>query len=173
MSSPRVVEEVVFDEAEGVLVAHVRPRKGATRRCGRCGRRCAWEDRGEGRRRWRSLDLGFVPAYLEADAPRVRCPEHGVTVVAFPWARHRARHTSAFEDQCAWLAAHCSRSAVEELLRVAWRTMGSIVGRVVADAHARRDPIRQCDAQFNQWANRVIAASPFNRMTRRSSSLSR
>ena len=80
-----VVESVVFDEAEGVLVASVRPRKGATRRCGRCGRRCAWEDRGEGRRRWRTLDLGFIPTCLEADAPRVRCPEHGVTVVAFPW----------------------------------------------------------------------------------------
>jgi transposase len=136
-----VVENVVFDEDEGALVAHVRPRKGAARRCGRCGRRCAWEDRGEGRRLWRALDLGSVPAYLEADAPRVRCPEHGITVVAFPWARHRARHTTAFEDQCAWLAAHCSRSAVEELMRVAWRTVGAIVTRVVADAHARSDPL--------------------------------
>jgi len=136
-----VVEGVVFDEDEGVIVASVRPRKGATRRCGTCGRRCPWEDRGEGRRRWRALDLGFVPAYLEADAPRVRCAEHGVIVAQVPWARHRARHTSAFEDQCAWLAAHCSRSAVEELLRVAWRTVGTIVTRVVADAHARHDPL--------------------------------
>jgi transposase len=136
-----VVEDVVFDEDEGALVAHVRPQKGATRRCGRCGRRCAWEDRGEGRRRWRALDLGYIPAYLEADAPRVRCPDHGITVIAFPWARHRARHTSVFEDQCAWLAAHCSRSAVEELLRVAWRTVGAIVARVVDDAHARHDPL--------------------------------
>jgi transposase len=136
-----VVEDVVFDEDEGALVAHVRPRKGATRRCGRCGRRCAWEDRGEGRRRWRALDLGYIPAYLEADAPRVHCPDHGITVIAFPWARHRARHTSVFEDQCAWLAAHCSRSAVEELLRVAWRTVGAIVARVVDDAHARHDPL--------------------------------
>ena len=62
-------------------------------------------------------------------------------MIAFPWARHRARHTSVFEDQCAWLAAHCSRSAVEELLRVAWRTVGAIVARVVDDAHARHDPL--------------------------------
>ena len=136
-----VVDGVFFDEDAGALVVRVRPRKGATRRCGRCGRRCGWEDRGEGRRRWRALDLGSVPAYLEADAPRVRCPEHGVTVVAFPWARHRARHTAAFEDQVAWLAVHCSRSAVEELMRVAWRTVGAIVGRVVDDAHGRRDPL--------------------------------
>ncbi len=136
-----VVESVVFDEEEGAVVASVRARKGATRRCGVCSRRCPWEDRGEGRRRWRALDLGCVPVYLEADAPRVRCPDHGVVVVAFPWARHRARHTWMFEDQVAWLAAHCSRSAVEELMRVAWRTVGAIVARVVADAHGRGDPL--------------------------------
>jgi transposase len=95
-----VVEGVVFDEEAGVIVASVRPGKGGTRRCGRCGRRCPWEDRGEGRRRWRTLDLGSVPAYLEADAPRVRCAEHGVIVAQVPWARHKARHTTAFEDQC-------------------------------------------------------------------------
>ena len=136
-----VVEQVVFDEEAGGVVASVRPRKGATRRCGRCGRRGVWEDRGEGRRRWRTLDLGAVPVWLEADAPRVRCAEHGVTVVAFPWARHRARHTHMFEDQVAWLAVHCSRSAVEELMRVAWRTVGAIAARVVADAHAAADPL--------------------------------
>lgn len=136
-----VIEQVVFDEETGAVVASVRPRKGATRRCGICARRCAWEDKGEGRRRWRTLDLGSVPAYLEAEAPRVRCPEHGIVVVAFPWARHRARHTVMFEDQVAWLAKHTSRSAVEELMRIAWRTVGAIVTRVVADAHGRKDPL--------------------------------
>ena len=136
-----VVEQVVFDEDEGAIVASVRPRKGATRRCGVCQRRCAWYDRGEGRRRWRTLDLGSVPAFLEADAPRVSCPTCGVVVVAFPWARHRARHSLMFEDQVAWLAKHASRSAVEELMRIAWRTVGAIVTRVVADAHHGKDPL--------------------------------
>lgn len=136
-----VIEAVVFDEEAGAVVASVRPCKGATRRCGRCARRCSWEDRGEGRRRWRTLDLGAVPAYLEADAPRVRCPEHGVVMVAFPWARHKARHATMFEDQVAWLAVQCSRSAVEELMRLTWRTVGAIVDRVVDDAHTRRDPL--------------------------------
>jgi transposase len=136
-----VVEQVVFDDGAGVVVARVRPRKGATRRCGVCQRRCVGYDRGEGRRRWRAIDLGTVPVYLEADAPRVACADHGVVVVAFPWARHRARHTRDFEDVCAWLAARCSRSAVEELMRVAWRTVGAICARVVADAHDRLDPL--------------------------------
>jgi hypothetical protein len=48
----------------------------------------------------------------------VRCPEDGTVLVAFPWARHRARHTVMFEDQVPWLAKHTSRSAVEELMRI-------------------------------------------------------
>lgn len=46
-------------------------------------------DRGEGRRRWRHLDLGVVRSFIEAEAPRVRCPEHGVVVAWVPWARHK------------------------------------------------------------------------------------
>lgn len=61
-------------------------------------------------------------------------------VARVPWARHEARHTRAFDDQAAWLATHCAKSAVSELLRVAWRTVGAIVTRVVADARAASDP---------------------------------
>ena len=79
---------------------------------------------GEGRRRWRALDLGTVQAVVEADAPRVRCPEHGV--VAVPWARHGAGHTRLLDDQIAWLAVACSKSAVMGLM-IAECTVGAIV----------------------------------------------
>lgn len=134
-----VVEGVEFDVEADVLVAHVRPGRGARGRCGRCGRRASWYDRGEGRRRWRSLDLGPVQAWLEADAPRVNCREHGPTVIAVPWARHGAGHTRVFDDQVAWLAVHTSKSAVAELMRIAWRTVGAIVARVSRDAQASTD----------------------------------
>jgi transposase len=55
-----VVEQVEFDAETDTVVAHVRPREGARQRCGRCGRRGPWYDRGDGRRRWRALDLGVV-----------------------------------------------------------------------------------------------------------------
>src|SRR5206468_3646303 len=88
-------------------------------------------------RRWASplapLDLGTVQAFLEADAPRVRCRQHGVVAAAVPWARHGAGFTRAFEDTAAWLATHTSRVAVAELLRVAWRTVGRICTRVAAE----------------------------------------
>jgi transposase len=70
------------------------------------------DDAGSGRRRWRALDLGTVRAVPEADAPRVRCPDHGVVVAAVRWGRHGAGHTRFFDDQVAWLAVACSKTAV-------------------------------------------------------------
>ncbi len=134
-----VVEEVEIDEAVGVVLAHVRPRRPGRGRCGVCGSRAPWYDRGEGRRRWRGLDLGTMQVFLEADAPRVSCPRHGPTVRQVPWARHGAGHTRAFDAQVAWLATQCSKSAVVELMRVAWRTVGSIISRVWADIEAVHD----------------------------------
>ncbi len=128
-----VVEEVEVDDRGQVVVA-VRPRYRERDRCGICRRRSPGFDLGEGRRRWRALDLGSALAYLEADAPRVSCREHGVVVCAVPWARHGSRFTHAFEDQVAWLAVNTSKSAVAELMRVSWRTVGRICERVAIEA---------------------------------------
>jgi transposase len=135
-----VIERVEFDEEADAVVAHARPRRSKKRRCGRCGRRAAGYDQGEGRRRWRALDVGEVRSFVEADAPRVNCPEHGPTVIQVPWARHGTGHTRAFDDTVAWLAVHTSKTAVVELLRVAWATVGAIVARVVDEARAVNDP---------------------------------
>jgi len=134
-----VIDDMAFDEEPDAIVVSVRPRKGARRRCGRCGKRAPWYDRGDGRRRWRGLDLGTVQVWLEADAPRVSCPIHGVTVIQVPWARHGAGHTRAFDDTVGWLAVQCSKTAVVELMRVAWRTVGAIVTRIAADAMTGTD----------------------------------
>jgi transposase len=82
------------------------------------------------------MDLGQMRAFIEADAPRVRCREHGVVVAAVPWARHNVGHTRSFDDAAAWLVRYTSRTAVGQWLRIAWRTVGAIVTRVVADADA-------------------------------------
>ena len=133
-----VVEGVGFDEAADAILVSVRPVARARGRCGVCGRSPRY-DLGDGRRRWRALDLGTTKVFLEAGAPRVRCRAHGVTVAAVPWARHGAGHTRDFDDLAAWLAVRTSKSAVMELLRVAWRTVGSIVTRVNADIDATVD----------------------------------
>jgi transposase len=133
------VVEGVYCGDEGEVVVAVRAKWRERDRCGVCRRRCPGFDLGEGRRRWRALDLGTTFAYVEADAPRASCREHGVVVCAVPWARHRSRFTRAFEDQAAWLAVHCSKSAVAQLMRISWRTVGGICERVAADAQRERD----------------------------------
>lgn len=137
-----VIERVEFDQELDAVVVCVRPNRRHARRprCGRCGRSAPGYDQGEGRRKWRALDLGEVRALLEADAPRVNCPEHGPTVAEVPWARHGAGHTRAFDDTVAWLAVHTSKTAITEMLRIAWATVGAIVTRVVAEARAAVDP---------------------------------
>ena len=135
-----VIERVDGGDHGDDIVVSCRLRRGGAGRCGQCGRRCRGYDQGDGRRRWRALDAGTVRVFIEADAPRVECPEHAVTVAAVPWARHSAGHTKAFDDQVAWLVTHTSKSAVVELMRVAWRTVGAIAGRVVGDARRARDP---------------------------------
>jgi transposase len=85
------------------------------------------------------LDLGSTRTFLEAEAPRVSCPEHGVVVAAVPWADHGARFTRSFDEQVAWLAVHCDQSTVSELMRISWRTVGWIVARVSSRLQAGRD----------------------------------
>lgn len=137
----RAVVEAVLVEEDAVVVC-VRPRRREASRCGVCGRRARGYDRGEGVRRWRALDLGSTKAFIEADAPRVDCGRHGVVVARAPWARHGSRFTRAFEQQVGWLATHCSKTAVCELMRISWYTVGRIIERVAADERVRQgDPL--------------------------------
>ena len=129
-----VIEGVEYDAVRVQVIVSVRPRSRARSRCGICRRRCRGYDQGEGRRRWRGLDLGTVRVFLEADAPRVACVEHGVVVAHVPWAKHGAGHTHAFDDQIAWLAVRSSKTAVSALMRIAWRTVGAIITRVADQA---------------------------------------
>ena len=131
--SEAVVEDVDLDLERGCLVAHVRVRKGAALRCSRCLARCPRYDRGVGRRRWRHLDAGVLMVWIEAEAPRVRCRVCGIRVAHTPWARAEAGHTVDFDRQVAWHATRSSKSAVVELIRIAWRTVGRIVERYWQD----------------------------------------
>ena len=133
-----VIETMEMDD-DGVLVFSVGATGSMRHRCGRCQRRCPRYDLGNGRRRWRSLDSGSVRVELEADAPRVSCRIHGVSVVAVPWARHQSGHTHHFDAQVAWLATQTSKTAITQLMRIAWRTVGAIITRVWADTETLHD----------------------------------
>jgi transposase len=83
--------------------------------------------------RWRHLDLGVWRLEIRARLRRLHCPEHGVHVEGVPFARYRSGFTRDFECLVAWLAAKTDKSAIERMLRIAWRTVGTIIERVVQD----------------------------------------
>ncbi len=105
-----------------------------------CQKRAPKYDSGEGRRQWRALDFGAVQVVVESFAPRVTCRQHGVVVAAVPWARHDAGHTLMFDGQVAWLATQTSKSAIVQLMRIAWCTVGAIITRVWDDTTELCDP---------------------------------
>lgn len=51
-------------------------------------------------------------------------------VAQVPWADHHGRFTRHFEEQIAWLAVECSKSAVATLMRISWRSIGPLLVRV-------------------------------------------
>lgn len=134
-----VLEHVDF-EGEDAFVLRVRPRHEHRGRCPLCLVRCPGYDAGDGVRRWRARDLGLMRAYVEAEAPRVRCLEHGVRVAHVPWARRDCGFTKSFEDTVAWLAVRTDKTTLSSLLGIAWRTVGAILERVAAEMRALRDP---------------------------------
>ena len=66
--------EIEYPEINPTLIISVRPTKKDSCRCGICGKKCSGYDKGNGKRRWRSLDIGnSYRVYLESDSPRVWC----------------------------------------------------------------------------------------------------
>src|SRR5664279_2372692 len=140
-----VIEDVTVqvdpDGDDEVLVVSVRSDARSAGRCGQCRRPCPGYDSGAGIRRWRTVDTGTTRTFLQAAAPRVRCPEHGVLVAHVPWARPGAKCTYVLEDTCAWLVKNMALSAVAVFLRLSWRTVSGIVTRVVAELTGKTDQL--------------------------------
>jgi len=135
-----VLEAVEFDVEAEEIVATVRLRRNARRRCGVCDRRAPGYDRGRaGARRWRGLDLGTIKVLLEAEMVRVRCRDHGVVAAAVPWARHGSGFTRDFEDTVGWLVTATAKTTVAELMRIEWATVGRIVARLGAEIDTQVD----------------------------------
>lgn len=84
-------------------------------------------------RAWRHLDFAGMEVTLRYRQRRVDCRAcGGVRAELVPWADAGARFTRDFEDQAAYFAQVMDRTAASRLLRVAWRTVGQIISRVVA-----------------------------------------
>ncbi len=121
------------------LEVRVRLRNARRGRCGRCGTRSAWFDQGDGERRWRHIDVGHATCELIAAAPRVECPDHGPTVVAFGFARHDTTFTAALEDVVVHDAVVSNKQAAADRYGVSWRAVNNTCIRLAEEALARTD----------------------------------
>ena len=104
-------------------------------RCGECGARCRSIHDGR-ERRWRHHDLAGMTLHLRYRIRRAHCADCGtVKTERVPWSAHGSHFTYAFEERAAFLAQECSKTAVTKLLRTTWRTLGTLIRRVVDRAH--------------------------------------
>lgn len=129
---------LIDEKGEAVIVAKVKLHKRYCWICPYCNRKANIYDWPYKNRRWRTEDLGGAKAYIEMKLPRVACLKHGIHAALVPWALPKARFTKSFEQRCTWLARHLSKKATSELLRIDWKTIGSIVNRVVDNLQAKQ-----------------------------------
>ncbi len=91
-------------------------------------------------RDWRHLDVGPFRVWLRYAIRRVDCPRCGVVVEFVPWAESQSWFTYDFEEQVAYLAQRADKTTLSSLMRIAWRTVGAIIERVVP-RHRTADPL--------------------------------
>jgi transposase len=131
------VRDVAFD-AEGVIVTVAL--KAKEPRCSGCGMP-GLNIKEHRAKTWRHLDVGGSKWFIECVLRRVYCPGCGDVYELVPWARAGSPYTRDFEDLTAFVAQQMNQTAVSRLMRIAWRTVGKILERVVADKldHGRLD----------------------------------
>ena len=134
------VRGIAMDGA-GALAIGAEPYRARPCRCGKCGRGAPRCDAGRGVRLWRCCDAGGMKAHVRSEAFRVPCPECGMAAREVPWAAHGPRLTYAFEDTCCRCALSMGRVACQKLMRVSWRTVGSICPGVEARLSGARPPV--------------------------------
>jgi transposase len=100
-------------------------------RCGGCGCKVAKVYDRRAPRLWRHLDLGGMKTELRYGLRRVDCRRCGITSEWVPWASPGSWFTDAFEQTTAFLAQAAAKTVVSAMMRVAWSTVGAIIGRVV------------------------------------------
>jgi transposase len=120
------------------LVVDVVPTTSIARCSGCMCRVRAVHDRRE--RDWRHLDVGPFRVWLRYSLRRVDCPRCGVVVEFVPWAESQSWFTYEFEEQVAYLAQKMDKTTLSSLMRIAWRTVGAIIERVVS-RHRTADPL--------------------------------
>ena len=123
------VRDVAFGEQGMIVTVCLRRKQPLCSGCGASGLKI----KDHRTKRWRHLDVGGGRCYIECRLRRLYCPGCGDLPEMVEWARSGARYTRDFDDLTAWLAQQMSQTQVERLMRIAWRSVGKILQRVVVE----------------------------------------
>lgn len=144
LPEPWVVTQLVENIAEAKIDIQLHHAPNTRFPCPHCQALCPVHDHAP-ERRWRHLDALQYRTFLTARSPRVKCPEHGVSGVALPWADFSARWTIDLECKTIdTLEACASLSAAAKLLNLSWDMLQSIMSSAVARGLARRSLAGLC-----------------------------
>ncbi len=131
----RVVDVTVSDALKTITV-FIGPKPGSSLRCPQCRQICPGYDSRP--RRWRHLDTCEYQTWIEAEVPRVQCPEHGCVQASVTWATSYSRYTKKFEMMVLDWLRETSIQAVSRRLGLSWNAIDGILRRAVARGLRRR-----------------------------------
>lgn len=136
IEKPWSVTKVDLDMAAREVVVFVDWVSKRKKKCPKCGKeRPGYDTR---RRRWRHLDTCQLKTLLEADVPRVDCPEHGKIQVNVPWSEPNSRFTALFECLVIDWLQETTITAVAVQLSLSWDQVAGVMERAVARGLKRR-----------------------------------
>lgn len=90
LSDPWQVKSLSLDENAGSVTVTIEIAENTRLACPTCGKSCSVHDHRH--RKWRHLDTCQFTTIVEADVPRIMCPEHGCLTLPVPWAGPGSRY---------------------------------------------------------------------------------
>lgn len=136
LQNPWQVTAVDFNPLQRAVTVFVAAAQDWQWTCPHCGQPVPRYDKR--RRQWRHLDTMQFKTLLDAEVPRVQCPEHGVMQVQVPWAEPGSGFTALFEAMVIYWLKQASTKAVAEALELSWNAVDGIMQRAVRRGLARR-----------------------------------
>lgn len=95
LSDPWQVKSLSLDENAGSVTVTIEIAENTRLACPTCGKSCSVHDHRH--RKWRHLDTCQFTTIVEADVPRIMCPEHGCLTLPVPWAGPGSRSWNAVD----------------------------------------------------------------------------
>lgn len=136
LSGPWQVQSLNLDAKAGSVTVVVGIDTDTQLTCPSYGKPCPVHDHRH--RKWRHLDTCQFTTLVEADVPRIMCPDHGCLTLPVPRAGPGSRYTLLFEVfVLSWLKIS-TVDAVRKKLKLSWNAVDNIMRRAVKRGLARR-----------------------------------